>query len=72
MFQLEPPAILDELIMRSHLTHSTPVGRPFICSGQAPIVVPCSILAFVGVVEWDGCGCIILSWGRGGNPGVAD
>ena len=49
MFHEEPPARREELRMRSHFAHSTPVGRPFMCSGQAPIVVPCNILALVGV-----------------------
>ena len=39
----------DWLRMRSHFAHSTPVGRPFTWSGQAPIVVPCSMLALVGI-----------------------
>jgi len=46
MFHDDPPASLDELSMRSHFEHSTPVGLPLICSGQAPMVVPCSIPEF--------------------------
>lgn len=57
MFQDEPPAKREELRMRSHFEHSTPVGRPFMCSGQAPIVVPCNMLALVGAefpMRWAG------------------
>jgi len=57
MFHEEPPASLEELRMRSHFEHSTPVGRPFMCSGQAPIVVPCNMLALVGAelpMRWAG------------------
>lgn len=44
MFHEDPPASLDEFKMRSHFEHSTPVGRPLMWSGQAPMVVPCSML----------------------------
>ena len=50
MFHEEPPAILEELRIKSHLGHSTPVGRPFMWSGQAPIVVPWSMFALVAVM----------------------
>ena len=38
----------DEFKMMSHFAQSTPACRPFICSGQAPIVLPCSMFALEG------------------------
>ena len=44
--------------MKSHLGHSTPGCLPVTWSGQGPMVVPCSWLALVGVLEecWPGAG----------------